>query len=245
MSDDAESGSRSSTSRSARSSTRCRPSTRRSTSSSRRRTGSSRSARSPTSASGSCSASCSSSNDVPEYDGTETWIEALLRDPTHQEAVVRGAARRRRGGRRRPALRRRGADRARTTRPATASASSPANSSANADPRSGRRRTAPTGRGCPGLAAITVRRRFALRPARDAPRVRLGERRRDRPARLARPRARGAIHISPAGGTSGRDDDRRLRRRAARPRGRGLRLSRRRLGRAGDVLDGERRYDGR
>jgi hypothetical protein len=27
-------------------------------------------------------------HDVPEYDGTETWIEALLRDPKHKEAVV-------------------------------------------------------------------------------------------------------------------------------------------------------------
>jgi len=27
-------------------------------------------------------------NDVPEYDGTETWIEALLRDPRHEQAVV-------------------------------------------------------------------------------------------------------------------------------------------------------------
>lgn len=28
-------------------------------------------------------------HDVPEYDGTETWIEALLRDPRHKSAVVR------------------------------------------------------------------------------------------------------------------------------------------------------------
>jgi hypothetical protein len=28
-------------------------------------------------------------NDVPEYDGTETWIEALLRDPRNEEAVVK------------------------------------------------------------------------------------------------------------------------------------------------------------
>lgn len=27
-------------------------------------------------------------NDVPAYDGTETWIEALLRDPKHRQAVV-------------------------------------------------------------------------------------------------------------------------------------------------------------
>jgi len=27
-------------------------------------------------------------HDVPEYDGTETWIEALLRDPQHKQAVV-------------------------------------------------------------------------------------------------------------------------------------------------------------
>ena len=25
---------------------------------------------------------------MPEYDGTETWIEALLRDPRHEQAVV-------------------------------------------------------------------------------------------------------------------------------------------------------------
>jgi hypothetical protein len=28
-------------------------------------------------------------HDVEAYDGTETWIEALLRDPEHKEAVVR------------------------------------------------------------------------------------------------------------------------------------------------------------
>jgi hypothetical protein len=28
-------------------------------------------------------------HDVPEYDGTETWIETLLREPRHKEAVVR------------------------------------------------------------------------------------------------------------------------------------------------------------
>jgi hypothetical protein len=27
-------------------------------------------------------------HDVPEYDGTETWIEALMRDPKHAGAVV-------------------------------------------------------------------------------------------------------------------------------------------------------------
>jgi hypothetical protein len=27
-------------------------------------------------------------HDVPEYDGTETWIEALLRDPKHHAALV-------------------------------------------------------------------------------------------------------------------------------------------------------------
>ena len=27
-------------------------------------------------------------HDVPEYDGTETWIEALLREDRHKEAVV-------------------------------------------------------------------------------------------------------------------------------------------------------------
>src|SRR4051812_10678426 len=28
-------------------------------------------------------------HDVPEYDGTETWIEALLRERRHRDAVVR------------------------------------------------------------------------------------------------------------------------------------------------------------
>src|SRR5918911_736827 len=28
-------------------------------------------------------------HDVLDYDGTETWIEALLRDPRHRDAVVR------------------------------------------------------------------------------------------------------------------------------------------------------------
>ena len=28
-------------------------------------------------------------NDVPAYDGTETWVEALLREDRHKEAVVR------------------------------------------------------------------------------------------------------------------------------------------------------------
>jgi hypothetical protein len=28
-------------------------------------------------------------HDVPEYDGTETWVETLLRDPHHREVVVR------------------------------------------------------------------------------------------------------------------------------------------------------------
>jgi hypothetical protein len=28
-------------------------------------------------------------NDVPGYDGTETWIEALLREERHKDAVVR------------------------------------------------------------------------------------------------------------------------------------------------------------
>ena len=27
-------------------------------------------------------------NDVPEYDGTETWIEALLREPRHHDTVA-------------------------------------------------------------------------------------------------------------------------------------------------------------
>jgi hypothetical protein len=27
-------------------------------------------------------------NDVPQYDGTETWVESLLREPRHRAAVV-------------------------------------------------------------------------------------------------------------------------------------------------------------
>ena len=27
-------------------------------------------------------------NDVPPYDGSETWVDALLRDPKHREALV-------------------------------------------------------------------------------------------------------------------------------------------------------------
>jgi hypothetical protein len=27
-------------------------------------------------------------HDVPDYDGSDTWIEALLRDPAHRQAVV-------------------------------------------------------------------------------------------------------------------------------------------------------------
>jgi hypothetical protein len=27
-------------------------------------------------------------NDVPDYDGSETWIEALLREPRHRQAVA-------------------------------------------------------------------------------------------------------------------------------------------------------------
>jgi hypothetical protein len=27
-------------------------------------------------------------NDVPGYDGTETWVDALLRDPRHRQAVA-------------------------------------------------------------------------------------------------------------------------------------------------------------
>jgi hypothetical protein len=27
-------------------------------------------------------------NDVPPYDGSETWVEALLREPKHQQALV-------------------------------------------------------------------------------------------------------------------------------------------------------------
>jgi hypothetical protein len=28
-------------------------------------------------------------NDVPPYDGSETWVDALLRDPEHHEALTR------------------------------------------------------------------------------------------------------------------------------------------------------------
>jgi hypothetical protein len=28
-------------------------------------------------------------NDVPPYDGSETWVEALMRDPQHHEALAR------------------------------------------------------------------------------------------------------------------------------------------------------------
>src|ERR687886_878497 len=27
-------------------------------------------------------------NDLPPYDGSETWVEALLRDPSHREALA-------------------------------------------------------------------------------------------------------------------------------------------------------------
>ena len=28
-------------------------------------------------------------NDVPPYDGSETWVDALLRDPAHHDALTR------------------------------------------------------------------------------------------------------------------------------------------------------------
>jgi hypothetical protein len=28
-------------------------------------------------------------HDLPDYDGSETWIETLLRDPTHHDAIAR------------------------------------------------------------------------------------------------------------------------------------------------------------
>jgi len=28
-------------------------------------------------------------NDIPAYDGSETWVETLLRDPAHREAIER------------------------------------------------------------------------------------------------------------------------------------------------------------
>ena len=43
--------------------------------------------RSPTSASASCSASSSSTTTSPPYDGSDTWVDALLRDPAHREAL--------------------------------------------------------------------------------------------------------------------------------------------------------------
>ncbi len=45
-------------------------------------------------------------NDVAGYDGSETWVDALLRDDRHRDAVVDGAASRRRGDRGRSAVRR-------------------------------------------------------------------------------------------------------------------------------------------
>ena len=51
-------------------------------------------------------------NDVPPYDGTENWIELLLRDAGEPRGDRAGGARRRRGDRGRPALRR-----GRATRP--------------------------------------------------------------------------------------------------------------------------------
>ena len=45
-------------------------------------------------------------SDLPEYDGSETWIDSLLKNPEHRAAVVARGARRRRGGRGRPGVRR-------------------------------------------------------------------------------------------------------------------------------------------
>ena len=52
-------------------------------------------------------------HDVPPYDGTESWIELLLRDPAHRAAVAARGAGGGRGDRGGPALRRGGAARAR------------------------------------------------------------------------------------------------------------------------------------
>ena len=57
-------------------------------------------------------------NDLPPYDGSDSWIDLLLNDPAHKEALLRGA-RRRRGDRGRPEVRRRRAARPRRRRPRT------------------------------------------------------------------------------------------------------------------------------
>ena len=45
-------------------------------------------------------------HDVPPYDGTETWVELLLRDPAHRAVVAAEVRGGRRGNRGRSALRR-------------------------------------------------------------------------------------------------------------------------------------------
>ena len=51
-------------------------------------------------------------SDLPPYDGTETWVELLLRDPANRAAIAQEVRVGRRGDRGRPALRRRRAARA-------------------------------------------------------------------------------------------------------------------------------------
>ena len=57
--------------------------------SSARRTGCSPSARSPTSGSGLLLGQLLFDADLPPYDGSETWVDALLRDPKHHDALTR------------------------------------------------------------------------------------------------------------------------------------------------------------
>ena len=51
-------------------------------------------------------------NDLPPYDGSETWVDQLLQEPGAPRGTRAGGARGRRGDRRRPEVRRRGDDRA-------------------------------------------------------------------------------------------------------------------------------------
>ena len=77
-----------------------------------------------------CSASCSSTTTCRPTTAPRRWVDALLRDPAHHDALTREVRARRRGDRRRSEVRRRGAARPRRRRPRRASASSRASSSA-------------------------------------------------------------------------------------------------------------------
>ena len=68
---------------------RSRRTSRASARSSTRRAACSPSARSPTSGSGSLLGQLLVDNDLEPYDGTETWIEQLMRDPAHRARVSR------------------------------------------------------------------------------------------------------------------------------------------------------------